>query len=128
MEATMTGVYLCYTSNFFKTMERSQPLASVAGRITKDALNRALNTVKGLAGADFFIYKNGDPKENRKEDGGRTEIVHINGLPEKVYAVMDDYGDPAEWVNMYGEDIASDLKAALGNRRHKLTIMFSSDY
>lgn len=125
MEATTTGVLLVCTSNFLETMKENP---SIAGRVTKDALNRALNTIKGLAGADFFVYVNGDPKENRKEDGGRTEIVHVAGLPEKVYAILEDYGDPETWSDIYPEDIASDLKAALGDKQHKLTIMFASDY
>ena len=123
----VTGVYLTYTNVFFETMKKSRLLESVAGMVTKDALARALKTIKE-GGADWFIYKNGDPQENRTEDDGRTEIVHVQGLPEKVYAIFEDYGDPAEWADMYGADVANELKAALGNRRHKLTIMFASDY
>jgi len=119
---------LVCTSNFLETMKKNPATADVAERVIKDALNRATNTVKGLAGADFFVYKNGDPSENRKEDNGRTEIVHISGLPEKVYGKIDDYGEPSTWADIYEPETARDLKAVLGNKRHKLTIMFASDY
>jgi len=125
MEAT--GVYLVYTSNFLETMKKSQDLSSQAGRITKDALARALKKIKD-GGPDWFIYMDGDPHEDHLEDEGRTQIKHVQGLPEKVYAILEDYGDPAEWIDMYGKDVARTLKAALGTRRHKLTIMFARDY
>ena len=123
----VTGVYLVYTSRFLETMKKSQSLASVAGRITKDALARALKKIKD-GGPDWFIYRNGDPQEDHLEDEGRTQVKHVQGLPEKVYAILEDYGDPAEWADMYGADVATELKAALGDKRHKLTVMFASDY
>ena len=122
-----TGVYLTYTNVFFETMKKSRPLATVAGRITKDALARALKTIKE-GGADFFVYVNGELAENRTEDEGRTEVVNIKGLPEKVYAILEDYGDPETWNDIYPPEVAEDLRSALGNRRHKLSIMFASDY
>lgn len=127
METTATGVYLVYTSRFFETMKASRPLASVAGMVTKDALARALETIKD-GGPDWIVYVNGDPHEDRLEDEGRTQVKHIRGLPEKVYAILEDYGDPETWEDIYPEEVASDLKAVLGDKRHKLTIMFASDY
>jgi len=124
---TTTGVYLTYTNVFFETMKKSRPLASVAGMITKDALARALETIKD-GGPDFVVYVNGDPHEDHLEDEGRTQVKHIRGLPEKVYAILEDYGDPETWDDIYPLEVARDLKAALGKRRHKLTIMFASDY
>ena len=123
----VTGVYLTYTNVFFETMKATQTLATVAGKITKDALARALKTIKE-GGPDWFIYMDGDPREDHLEDEGRTQVKHVQGLPEKVYAILEDYGDPAEWADMYGANVANELKAALGNRRHKLTILFASDY
>lgn len=122
-----TGVYLAYISNFLETMEKSRPLATVAGMITRDALARALETIKD-GGPDFVVYVNGDPHEDYLEDEGRTQVKHIRGVPKKVYAILEDYGDPETWDDIYPRDIASDLKAALGDKQHKLTIMFSSDY
>lgn len=128
MEAQTTGLMLVCTSNFLETMKKNPVTAEVAERVIRDALNRATNTVNGIAGADMFIYKNGKPSENRKEDGGRTEIVHINGLPEKVYAKLEDYGEPSTWMDIYEPDTAEMLKEVMGNKRHKLTVMFASDY
>lgn len=106
---------------------KSQPLASVAGRITNDAMNQAFKTIEN-GGPNWFVYMNGDQKDDHLEDEGRTQVKHVQGLPEKVYAILEDYGDPAEWVDMYGDVVATTLKAAIGDKRHKLTIMFSSDY
>jgi len=122
-----TGVYLVYTSVFFKTMEETQTLSDLAGKITKDALASALDTIK-KGGPNWFIYKNGNPSEDRLEDEGRTQVKHVQGLPEDVYAILEDYGDPEEWIETYGEETANDLKSVLGDKRHKLTIMFASDY
>lgn len=127
MAATTTGVYLVYTSNFLETMKKSRPLASVAGMITKDALAQALKTING-EGPDWVVYMNGDPQKDRLEDEGRTQIKHVQGLPEKVYAILEDYGDPDQWGEIYEPEVVADLKVALGSKRHKLTIMFASDY
>ncbi|GAI78640.1 unnamed protein product [marine sediment metagenome] len=127
MIAKTTGVYLAYTRVFFETMKKSRPLSSVAGMVTKDALARALKTIKD-GGADWFVYVNGNPQENRTEDEGRTEIMNVQGLPEKVYAILEDYGDPSTWDEIYEPETAETLRSALGNKRHKLTIMFASDY
>ena len=123
----VTGVYLVYTSRFLETMKKSQTLASVAGRITKDALARALKKIKD-GGPDWFIYRDGDPQEDHLEDEGRTQVKHVQGLPEKVYAILEDYGDPETWGEIYPPEVAEDLRSALGDKRHKLTIMFSSEY
>lgn len=124
----MTGVYLTYTNVFFETMKKSRPLAAVAGMVTKDALARALKTIKEEGGPDWFIYQEGDPSKDRIEDEGRTQVKHLSGLPEKVYAILEDYGDPETWDDIYEPEIAADLRKALGKKRHKLTIMFASDY
>ena len=122
-----TGVYLTYTNVFFETMKATQTLATVAGRITKDALARAYKTIKE-GGPDWFIYMDGDPREDHLEDEGRTQVKHVQGLPEKVYAILEDYGDPETWGEIYPPEVAEDLRSALGDKRHKLSIMFASDY
>lgn len=121
-----TGVYLVYTSNFLETMKASRPLASVGGMVTQDALARALKTIEG-GGPDWFVYKNGDPQQDRVEDEGRTQIKHVRGLPEKVYAILEDYGDPETWEDIYPPEVVDDLRA-VNMKRYKLTIMFASDY
>ena len=123
----VTGVYLTYTNVFFETMKATQTLATVAGRITKDALARAYKTIKE-GGPDWFIYRDGDPQEDHLEDEGRTQVKHVQGLPEKVYAILEDYGDPETWGEIYPPEVAEDLRSALGDKRHKLSIMFASDY
>lgn len=127
MIAKMEGVFLTYTSVFLETMKVTKALAGLAGKITKDALARAFKTIKE-GGPDFYIYKDGDPSEDRTEDEGRTVVNHVSGLPEKVYAKLEDYGDPETWDDIYEQDTANMLRRVLGDKRHKLTIMFASDY
>ena len=121
-----TGVYLAYTRVFLETMKVSEALAGLAGKITKDALARAYKTMKE-GGPDWFIYMDGDPQEDRTEDEERTAVKHVPGLPEKVYAILEDYGDPETWDTIYPPEVAADLRA-VNMKRHKLTIMFASDY
>lgn len=121
------GIYLTYTSVFFETMKATKILAGLGGKITKDALARAFKTIKE-GGPDFYVYENGDPSDDRIEDAGRTVVNHIPGLPEKVYAKLEDYGDPETWGDIYDEDTAYMLRRTLGEKRHKLTIMLASDY
>jgi len=121
------SVFLAFNSHFFESMQANEKLSEVAGRLTKDALARAFRKIKE-GGPDWFVYENGSPKEDRLEDEGRTQIIHTEGLPEKVYAILEDYGDPAEWDQMYEPEVAADLREALGDKRHQLTILFASDY
>jgi hypothetical protein len=121
------GVFLALNSHVLEAAEASEEQAEAVGRVTKDALARAFKTIKE-EGPDWFIYENGSPKEDRLEDEGRTQVIHTQGLPEKVYAILEDYGDPAEWDQMYESEIAADLRETLGDKRHQLTILFASDY
>jgi hypothetical protein len=121
------SVFLALNSRVLKATEASEGVAEAVGRVTKDALARAFRKIKE-EGPDWFVYENGSPKEDRLEDEGRTQIIHTQGLPEKIYAILEDYGDPAEWDQMYEPEVAADLREALGDKRHQLTILFASDY
>jgi len=126
MIAQTEGIFLAYTSVFLETMKASERLSGLAGKITKDALTRAFKTIKN-GGPYFYIYKDGDPQEDRTEDEGRTAVKHVPGLPEKVYAKLEDYGDPETWDDIYPPEVAAALRA-VDMKRHKLTVMFASDY
>ena len=123
----MQGVFLALNSRVLQATEASEGVAEAVGRVTKDALARAFKTIKEK-GPDWFVYENGSPREDRVEDGGRTQVIHTKGLPEKVYAILEDYGDPEKWGEMYEAEVVADLKASLGGKRHSLTILFASDY
>ena len=62
-----------------------------------------------------------------KEDEGRTLITFMDGLPKKVYAKKDDYGDPATWDKIYDQEVAQDLKTS-GIARYVFTFMLAEDY
>lgn len=121
------GVFLAFNSRVLAAAETSEGVAEAVGRVTKDALARAFRKIRE-GGPDWFVYKNGSSKEDRLEDEGRTQVIHTEGLPEKVYAILEDYGDPAEWDQMYESETAADLRKTLGDKRHQLTILFASDY
>ena len=121
------GLFLALNSRVLQATEASEGVAEAVGRVTKDALARAFRKIRE-GGPDWFVYENGHPKEDRVEDGGRTQVIHTWGLPEKVYAILEDYGDPEEWGEMYEAEVVADLKASLGNKRHQLSIIFASDY
>ena len=122
------GVFLALNSRVFEASKLSEGVAEAVGRVTKDALARAFRKIKE-GGPDWFVYKNEVPRGyTRLEDGGRTQVIHTEGLPEKVYAILEDYGDPEKWPEMYEAEVVADLKASLGNKRHSLTILFASDY
>lgn len=121
------GVFLALNSHLLEATEASEEQAEAIGRVTEDALARAFRKIRE-GGPDWFVYENGSPKKDRLEDEGRTQIIHTQGLPEKVYAILEDYGDPAEWDQLYEPEVANDLREALGDKRHQLTILFASDY
>ena len=61
------------------------------------------------------------------EDEGRTGVYHVRGLPKKVYAKLDDYGEPAKWNEMYEKEVANELRKA-PNCRFTITFMLAEDY
>jgi hypothetical protein len=75
---------------------------------------------------DFIVYKP-EPCQKRIEDEAKTLITHIEGLDKKVYAKLDDYGNPNEWDQMYDEETACDLKKS-GIACYIITFMLASEY
>ena len=61
------------------------------------------------------------------EDERRTAIFHVRGLSKKVYAKVDDYGEPAKWDEIYDKEVAEDLKKS-GIARFVMTFMLAEDY
>ena len=63
----------------------------------------------------------------RYEDERRTAIYHVRGLPKKVYAKVDDFGEPAQWDGMYDKETADELRRA-PNCRYTITFMLAEEY
>jgi hypothetical protein len=63
------------------------------------------------------------------EDEGRTLVTYDNGLKEhqKVYAVLSDLGDPSQWEELYGREVAEELRRA-PNCRFVATFMLADEY
>jgi hypothetical protein len=61
------------------------------------------------------------------EDDYRTLITYMDGLTEKVYAKLDDFGDPKEWNKLYEPEIVKELRQA-PNCRYTITFMLASEY
>jgi hypothetical protein len=62
------------------------------------------------------------------EDDGRTFIVpDFKGLTKKVYAILDDFGDPEKWDQMYEPEIVESLRKAPGCR-FTVTFLLADEY
>ena len=68
-----------------------------------------------------------DGVKEHLEDDGRTLVTPIKGLTKKVYAILDDYGEPGEWDKIYSKEVADELRKA-PNCRFTLTFLLSSEY
>jgi len=75
---------------------------------------------------DFIVFKP-TPCETHYEDEGRSLMTYIEGLPKKVYAKLDDFGDPAKWTELYDPETVEDLKKA-GTGRFVITFMLAEEY
>ena len=75
---------------------------------------------------DFIVYKP-EPCQTHLEDEGRTLITSMEGLNKKVYAKLDDYGNPEEWDEIYDKETAQDLKKS-GIARFVITFMLPNEY
>ena len=68
-------------------------------------------------------------EQDRLEDEGRTLRVgmkHLN-LKKKVYAILDDFGEPSEWDKMYEPEITESLRKA-PNCRYTITFLLGEEY
>jgi hypothetical protein len=61
------------------------------------------------------------------EDDDRTLITFMDGLNKKVYAKLDDYGEPNEWENLYDSETVKTLRQA-PNCRYTITFMLAEEY
>jgi hypothetical protein len=61
------------------------------------------------------------------EDENRTLITFMDGLNKKVYAKLDDYGEPDEWDKLYEPEIVKRLREA-PNCRYTITFMLAEEY
>jgi len=61
------------------------------------------------------------------EDENRTLITFMDGLTQKVYAILDDFGEPSEWGKMYEPSIVKRLREA-PNCRYTITFMLADEY
>jgi hypothetical protein len=51
----------------------------------------------------------------------------MDGLNKKVYAKLDDYGEPDEWDKLYEPETVKTLRQA-PNCRYTITFMLASEY
>jgi hypothetical protein len=61
------------------------------------------------------------------EDDNRTLITFMDGLNKKVYAKLDDYGEPDEWDKLYEPETVETLRQA-PNCRYTITFMLAEEY
>jgi len=66
--------------------------------------------------------------EQYLDDNGRTLIIpDFKGLKEKVYVILDDYGDPEKWDQMYDPETVKRLRKA-PNCRYTITFLLADEY
>ena len=128
---TTMRIAVVHTSNWLheyseETRDGGRRISAVGAALTDRAMREAKQTIdKG--GPDFYVF-NGGNGEERLEDGGRTKVIGSPGVVAKTYAILEDYGNPEKWAEMYEPEIVADLREGLRGARYKLTIMLSSDY
>ena len=61
------------------------------------------------------------------EDDDRTFITFMDGLTKKVYAKLDDFGEPSEWNKLYEPETVKTLREA-PNCRYTITFMLAEEY
>jgi len=97
---------LLFTQGFLELPEKIQ------GRI----IHYTLNHIKPDKPDWIVFYPDG---EERLEDGGRTLITSMAGLKRKVYAILDDYGDPETLRKYSGLNV---------NTRYAITFLLADEY
>ena len=83
--------------------------------------------LKRISPKTNFLVLDPECRENRLEDEGRTLRTVNPWTKKKVYAVLDDYGDPKEWDQIYEPEIADELRKA-PDCRYVITFMLASEY
>ena len=83
--------------------------------------------LKRISPKTNFLVLDPECQENKLEDEGRTLRTVNPWTKKKVYAVLDDYGDPKEWDQIYEPETAEELRKA-PNCRYVITFMFAEEY
>jgi hypothetical protein len=81
---------------------------------------------------DMIVFYPCDSNDNypRYEDEGRTLVTCAEGLDEKVFAILSDFGDPEQWSELYGydPDLVERLQKATKGNRYVVTFMLADEY
>lgn len=83
--------------------------------------------LKRISPKTNFVVLDPECRENCLEDEGRTLRTVNLWIKKKVYAVLDDYGDPEGWDQIYEPETADELRKA-PNCRYVITFMLASEY
>jgi hypothetical protein len=108
----------------FTIMQTRSFITEVPDDVKAEILELGLHNINRET--DFLVFKS-QPVETHKEDEGRTLITHVKGLSKKVYAKLDDYGQPNKWDELYDKETADDLKKS-GVAQYVITFMLAEEY
>jgi len=78
----------------------------------------------------IVFYPECDGVKTHYEDEGRTLVTCAEGLDEKVFVVLSDFGDPERWGELYGydPDLVERLQKATKGSRYVVTFMLAHEY
>jgi len=78
----------------------------------------------------IVFYPCGKDNYPRYEDEGRTLITCVEGLDEKVFVILSDFGDPERWGELYGydPDLVERLQKVTKGNRYVVTFMLADEY
>jgi len=108
----------------FTIMQTRGFISDIPDEVKANVLEFGLKNIN--KSTDFLVFKP-EEVETHKEDEGRTLVTHIQGLPKKVYAKLDDFGEPSQWDEIYDKETADDLKKS-GVAQYVITFMLAEEY
>jgi len=129
---TTMRIALVYTSNWLNEYSEEgrdgeRRISPVGAAVADRALREAKRAIDGPGVPDWYVFKGGGGEESL-EDGGRTKVIGLPGVVAKTYAILEDYGEPERWADLYEPETVADLREGLNGARYKLTVMLAEDY
>jgi hypothetical protein len=111
---------------------RTQGFKELPLEMQVSIIKYALSHIDFNAGKpDMIVLYPCDRNNNyRYEDDGRTLVTCAEGLDEKVFVILSDFGDPEKWGELYGydPDLVERLRKATKGNRYIITFMLADEY
>jgi hypothetical protein len=113
-------------------IERTRGFKELPLEMQVSIINYALSHIDFSAGKPDMIvfYPECNDVKTHYEDEGRTLVTCAEGLDEKVFVILSDFGDPERWSELYGydPDLVKRLQKATKGYRYVVTFMLADEY